>query len=61
MLVNIIYALALLLTYAGFDFSILSPFRDRLLEGGQEALLFDQVLERLKEHDLLKGDRKSVV
>lgn len=53
------YNLGLLLTYAGFDFSILSPFRDRLLEGGQEALLFDQVLERLKEHDLLTGYRQQ--
>jgi transposase len=53
------YNLGLLLTYAGFDFSILSPFRDRLLEGGQEALLFDQVLERLKEHGLLKGYRQQ--
>lgn len=53
------YNLGLQLTYAGFDFSISSPFRDRLLEGGQEALLFDQVLERLKEHGLLKGYRQQ--
>lgn len=53
------YALGLLLTYAGFDFSILSPFRDRLLAGGQETLLFDQVLERLKENGLLTGYRQQ--
>ena len=49
------YALGLPLTYSGFHYSILSPFRDRLLAGGQEAILFDRVLERFKEHGLIKG------
>jgi transposase len=49
------YALGLPLTHPGFHYSILSPFRDRLLEGGQEAMLFDKVLDRLKEHGLVKG------
>lgn len=53
------YTLGLPLTYSGFDYSILSPFRDRLLEGGQEALLFDQVLNRLNDHGLLKGQRQQ--
>lgn len=53
------YNLGLLLTYAGFDYSILSPFRDRLLAGSQEALLFDQVLERLNDQGLLKGSRQQ--
>ena len=53
------YNLGLLLTYSGFDYSILSPFRDRLLEGSQEALLFNQVLERLNEQGLLKGSRQQ--
>jgi transposase len=53
------YNLGLLLTYSGFDYSILSPFRDRLLEGSQEALLFDQVLERLNDQGLLKGSRQQ--
>ncbi len=48
------YALGLSLKYAGFDYSILSPFRERLLAGHQEALLFERVLERLKEQGLLK-------
>jgi len=39
------YALGLPLTYSGFHYSILSPFRDRLLEGGQETTLFDQILD----------------
>ena len=49
------YALGLPLTYAGFDYSILSGFRTRLLAGGREALLFDRILDRLKIHGLLKG------
>lgn len=49
------YALGLPLKYAGFHYSILSPFRDRLLAGGQESVLFDTVLERLKTEGLLKG------
>ena len=53
------YALGLPLTYPGFHYSILSPFRDRLLAGDQEALLFDKVLERLKAHKLLKGYRQQ--
>jgi transposase len=48
------YALGLSLKYAGFDYSILSPFRERLLAGHQEALLFERILERLKEQGLLK-------
>ena len=48
------YALGLRLTDAGFHYSILSPFRDRLLAGSAEAQLFDRVLERLKERGLVK-------
>ena len=33
------YLLGLPLTDPGFHYSLLSPFRDRLLEGGKEALL----------------------
>lgn len=49
------YALGLSLTDAGFHYSILSPFRDRLLAGGQEVLLFNKVLERLQERGLVQG------
>lgn len=49
------YALGLSLKDSGFDYSILSGFRERLLKGQQEALLFDQVLDKLKAHGLLKG------
>ena len=51
------YLLGLPLKDPGFHYSILSPFRDRLLEGGQEALLFDRVLERIRERGLLQDKR----
>jgi transposase len=43
------YLLGLELTDAGFDFSVLSEFRGRLLEGGKEAILLDKLLERCRE------------
>ena len=49
------YALGLALTDTGFHFSIMSAFRERLLEGGQEALLFDKVLAHLQKRGLVKG------
>ena len=49
------YALGLSLTDPGFHYSVLSEFRGRLLEGGQEADLLDKVLERLVECGLLKA------
>ncbi len=51
------YLLGLPLKYAGFHYSILSPFRGRLLEGGQETLLFDKVLERIRERGFLQDKR----
>lgn len=53
------YALALPLDDQGFDYSVLSEFRSRLLAGGAEALLFDAVLERLKEKGLIKSRGKQ--
>ena len=40
------YALGLELTDPGFDFSVLSLFRSRLLSGSKEKLLLDKLLER---------------
>ena len=40
------YLLSLELTNPGFDFSVLSEFRDRLLAASAEALLLDKLLER---------------
>ena len=42
------YALGLPLKYAGFDHSVLTEFRARLLAGGKEGLLFERVLDQLK-------------
>lgn len=48
------YALSLELTDAGFDYSVLSNFRERLSAGEQPALLLDRVIDLLKEKNLLK-------
>jgi transposase len=49
------YLLGLELTDAGFDFSVLSEFRGRLIGGELEALLLDRLLERCRELGLLKA------
>lgn len=49
------YLLALELTDPGFDFSVLSEFRSRLLAGGKEALLLDRLLENCRDQKLLKA------
>src|SRR2546421_7757477 len=49
------YALGLELTDAGFDFSVLSEFRSRLVAGGAEPLLLDALLTHCKEHGYLKA------
>ena len=49
------YALSLELDDPGFDFSVLSEFRSRLLEGQAEELLFEQMLALFKERELLKA------
>ena len=43
------------LTDPGFDFSVLSEFRDRLLAGSAAALLLDKLLERCRTMGLLKA------
>ena len=43
------YALSLELTDAGFDHSVLSEFRSRLIEGNAEQRLLDLLLERCRE------------
>jgi transposase len=49
------YLLGLALDDPGFDFSVLSEFRDRLLAGTAEALLLDKLLERCRALGLLKA------
>src|SRR5262252_7258738 len=49
------YLLSLELTDPGFDFSVLSAFRDRLLAGSAEALRLDKLLERCRTMGLSKA------
>jgi transposase len=48
------YALHLSLEYAGFNFSVLSEYRDRVLAHGAEARIFDRLLEQLQGLGLIK-------
>ncbi|MDP9480590.1 MAG: IS1182 family transposase [Actinomycetota bacterium] len=49
------FALGLKLEDPGFDFSVLSEFRSRLLEGGAEQLLLEKLLAECKDRGLLKA------
>src|SRR5215217_2300973 len=49
------YLLGLALTDPGFDFSVLSEFRDRLLASSTEELLLDKLLERCRVLGWLKA------
>jgi len=53
------YVLSLELTDVGFDSSVLSEFRDRLLAGGVEEHLLRTLLEQCQERDLLKARGKQ--
>src|SRR5262249_21912846 len=53
------YLLSLELTDPGFDFSVLSAFRDRLLAGSAEELLRDKRLERCRVLGLLQARRQQ--
>src|SRR5689334_9572841 len=47
------YVLRLELTDPGFDASVLSEFRARLLDGGAERMLLDRLLDWCRGHQLL--------
>src|SRR3954466_4443110 len=49
------YALSLELTDPGFDHTVLSEFRTRLLIGGAERRLLDLLVDRARDRGLLKG------
>src|SRR6202051_4374256 len=49
------YALGLSLIDPGFDHTVLSEFRSRLIEGDAERLLLDTLLQRLRDHGLVKA------
>ena len=53
------YLLGLELTDPGFDDSVLSEFRKRLLEGEAESRLLDHLLARIQEMGLLKERGKQ--
>src|SRR5262249_13869373 len=49
------YMLGLELSDPGFDASVLSEFRGRLVGGGAEELLFNTLLERFRERKLFQA------
>jgi transposase len=53
------YLLSLELTDPGFDFSVLSEFRSRLLEGKAEAILLEKLLTICRELELVKARGKQ--
>jgi len=53
------YALGLELSDAGFHSSVLTEFRHRLVDHGQERLLLDKLLAKCIEKNLLKGKGKQ--
>ena len=53
------YTLSLELTDSGFDFSVLSEFRSRLLANGAERRLFDLLLERCRKRGWIKARGKQ--
>jgi transposase len=53
------YALGLELDDPGFDYSVLSEFRSRLVEGSQTSTLLDTLLARFKERGWLKARGKQ--
>lgn len=53
------YALGLELSDPGFDYSILSEFRTRLIQGQVEAILLDRILERFQARGWLKAGGKQ--
>jgi transposase len=57
--IDVKYALSLDLTDAGFDFSILSEFRSRLLAAGAERRLFDLLLEHFRTRGWIKPGGKQ--
>ena len=53
------YALHLPLEDAGFDFSVLSEFRDRLIDGQAEKRVFEKLVEEIRAMGLIKERGKQ--
>ena len=52
------YLLRLPIDDPGFNFTVLSEFRERLITGGQEQLLFDKLLHVAEEKGFLKKNKQ---
>jgi transposase len=57
--IDVKYLLGLELTDPGFDFSVLSEFRGRLLEGKAEAMLLEKLLTICRDLELVKARSKQ--
>jgi transposase len=57
--IDVKYLLGLDLKDPGFDFSVLSEFRGRLLEGKAEAMLLEKLLTICREQELVKARGKQ--
>jgi len=57
--IDLKYALSLELTDPSFDFTILSDFRTRLVEGKAEQMLLDAMLALFKERGWLKQRQRQ--
>jgi transposase len=57
--IDIKYMLGLELTDPGFDFSVLSEFRSRLIEGKAEAVLLEKLLNICRQYELVKERGKQ--
>jgi transposase len=53
------YALHLPWEYDGFDFSVLSEFRDRLIAGKAEGHVFERLVEQIRAMGLIKERGKQ--
>ncbi len=53
------YALHLPLEYTGFNFSVLSEFRDRLIAGKAEGRVFEALVAQIREMGLIKEHGKQ--
>lgn len=56
--IDLKYLLALPLDHEGYDHSVLSEMRDRLIDGSLEMLLFDRILEFAEENGLFKKGKQ---
>ena len=57
--IDIKYLLCLELTDPGFDHTVLSEFRKRLIDGSKEQMIFERLLAHFQEHDLLADGVKQ--